>query len=825
MASLAPRLAEGHGPTSPGLRPSRETPTEPETLTPPRLTYEPPIPYPEEARSEGAEGVVRLDLEIDPQGRVSSATVVESVSPSLDAAALDAAWYLRFEPATEEGRPIPVLIQYGFRFVLPQQAQVPAAPLSGASLMASTSTTPSNRFDANETSDPPSLSPMSPTEVDPEASSESFRDDNFDVVVIGRRPPRSASDWTLNLGVRKSAPPPGTTGADLLRRAPGLYVSQHSGQGKGHQIFLRGFDAVHGQDVEVHVAGIPVNEVSNIHAQGYVDLHFLPPEVVHKLHVLAGPFDPRQGDFAVAGSIDYDLGLSQRGLLARTSVGQFGLIRGLVAWGPEGQPDSTFAAAEIAEADGFGPARAWKRAVGIGQFIAPLGTGFDLRVLASSYAGRFDSAGVIREDDLESGTVEFFDTYDALQGGSSGRHQGLLEVTFRDAATEASLSAYVVRRDLRLRHNFTGQLLFPEGDRILQEQSATTFGGAASYRRTFLNARIGLEVGFRARHDVIEQSQDRLRLVDDESHREEADNHLGITDIGLYTDMNLRLAPGLYLRGGVRIETLAYTIDERLANEGAGSRREASGFRVVPKVTLDWAPNRSLRLFASYGQGFRSPQAVSLGQGEESPFTDVHAGEVGGHFQLGSSLRTTLAGFVTYVEEDLQFDHATGQNLFSGSTLRGGGVVVVEAQPWSWLWATASATYTRAVQTETQDTVPFVPELVVRADLQGRWNRIAELFHQSLGLFSTVGITALSARPLPFSEVGTDVFIVEAAAGTSLGPVSVSAEAFNLLDQRWRDAEFVYASDFPLAGGSSVPARHFTAGRPFTLQGTVTVHF
>src|SRR5690606_3351870 len=105
---------------------------------------------------------------------------------------------------------------------------------------------------------------------------------------------------------------------------PGAFVTQHSGEGKAHQIFFRGFDALHGQDIEFWVGGAPVNEVSNVHGQGYADLHFVMPEVVRQVRAWGGPFDPRQGDFAVAGSMAFELGYGEPGATLAGSVGSFG---------------------------------------------------------------------------------------------------------------------------------------------------------------------------------------------------------------------------------------------------------------------------------------------------------------------------------------------------------------------------------------------------------------------------------------------------------------------------------------------------------------------
>ncbi len=118
--------------------------------------------------------------------------------------------------------------------------------------------------------------------------------------VRGTGPARAASEFNLDIGELRAVPR--GSAAEFLSLAPGFFLSQHGGDGKANQIFLRGFDAQHGQDVEFTVGGMPSNDVSNVHGQGYADLNWVIPEVVDRLRVLEGPYDPRQGDFAVAGS-------------------------------------------------------------------------------------------------------------------------------------------------------------------------------------------------------------------------------------------------------------------------------------------------------------------------------------------------------------------------------------------------------------------------------------------------------------------------------------------------------------------------------------------
>ena len=166
-----------------------------------------------------------------------------------------------------------------------------------------------------------------------------------EITVRGSRaapPVRSASQVVRQRDV--IAATPHQTASDLLALVPGVYITQHSGEGKAHQIFLRGFDAQHGQDVEISAGGVPVNEVSNVHGQGYADLHFLMPEIVREIDAMPGPFDPRQGDFAVAGSIRMHLGYDEPGITAKGTLGSFGTRRLFLAFHPTGAPPETFVA-------------------------------------------------------------------------------------------------------------------------------------------------------------------------------------------------------------------------------------------------------------------------------------------------------------------------------------------------------------------------------------------------------------------------------------------------------------------------------------------------
>lgn len=680
-----------------------------------------------------------------------------------------------------------------------------------------------------------------PVEAAEDVAPEAAAPPEAETAVRARRAPRTPADFHVDAPQTPLAG--GASAADLLRLAPGVFLSQHSGQGKAHQLFLRGFDAEHGQDVEIHVGGVPINEVSNLHGQGYADLNFLFPEVVQGFRVEEGPYSPQQGDFAVAGSVDVDLGVKERGVLARASLGNFGLARGVVVWAPAGQADETFAGVEVVRGDGFGPARAFLRTSAITQAFFELNA-VKLRVLASSSSSRFASAGVVVLDDLEAGAVSRTDSYDDHQGGAASRHQALLEVSFDDDAGGSSLSVFGGLRDLRLRSNFTGFLLDDvRGDRIEQTNNFGFVGGRVVHKRSFdtgvFAAPLKVELGSEARSDDVDQRQQRLDAVAGAPYKTEIDAAIGEGHLGAWVDVTLRPVTTLVLRGGLRFEAISVGVDDRLPLPNASAddvlprHKDAFGVHLGPKISADWTTTPWLHLLACYGEGFRSPQARSLGDGEVSPFTDVHAGEVGaraawtdaddGRLVLGA----TASVFTTYVALDRIFDHASGANIFTGPSLRGGVTLLVESEPTDWLNVRASGTFVASRVLEANTPVPYAPPIVMRSDVDLH-NKLLNLdalsFDAPVSGRVALGVSAIGPRPLPFDEVSAPVAFAELSTGVRWGDVELSAEVQNLTNANFFDGEFVYASRFdPDDDGRLVPQHHVTVAAPFSGQLTLSV--
>ena len=673
-------------------------------------------------------------------------------------------------------------------------------------------------FDAGTPVDAAALAPTGPDGGSPSLEPADAGAPLGTTVVRSSRAPRSASEVTVTQDVVQAAPRSGAT--DLLRLVPGLVASQHSGEGKAQQLFLRGFDAVHGQDVELLVAGLPVNEVSHVHALGYADLNWLIPAAVREVRVTEGSYRAFQGDFAVAGTVQYELGLEEPGLTLSASYGSYNRFRLFAGVRPTDAPE-TFAAVEYVQGDGFGPQRAFGRVSLLGQATLKVGNA-RLRAVVGSAGARFDSPGVVPQAAVDAG-AGFFDVFGLRQGGSTSRHQLLLGAELPHESGRTTLEVCGVLSDLLLRNNFTGYLQHAEGDGLEQQQSNGLVGARAVHRRHFhpFDSLVTLDLGLGGRRDDIHQSQRGYREVDGAPYRDDFAASIVQTAVSAWTEVAWLPARWRFMLGG-RLDVLHYDVRDELAFAGAGATRSAFGPHWGLKAGVERALGEAWRLFLNYGDGFRSPQARSLSDGERAPFVHVRGAEVGAAFTTAKvDVRGALFG--SYVANDFFFDHTVGTTVYVGSTLRGGAQASVTARPIDGLLLSGSVTGATAHVVQTDSLLPYFAPLVARLD--------ASYSHpfQAWGLAWTprvgTGLTLIGPRPLPYDEFSRTVFLADVRAALRVGRVELVVDAQNLFDSRWRDGEFVFPSNWnPGAAPSLLPARHFTAGAPRTVAATLEVH-
>ncbi|MGH9174716.1 MAG: carboxypeptidase regulatory-like domain-containing protein, partial [Vicinamibacterales bacterium] len=139
---------------------------------------------------------------------------------------------------------------------------------------------------------------------------------------------------------------------EILESVPGLVISQHSGEGKANQYYLRGFNLDHGTDFATSVAGLPVNMPTHAHGQGYSDVNFLIPELVSAVQFQKGLYSAEQGDFSTAGASHIRYANVLERPIARVSVGQDDWRRMFGAVSPRIGDGHLLVAAERAHNDG-----------------------------------------------------------------------------------------------------------------------------------------------------------------------------------------------------------------------------------------------------------------------------------------------------------------------------------------------------------------------------------------------------------------------------------------------------------------------------------------
>ncbi len=115
----------------------------------------------------------------------------------------------------------------------------------------------------------------------------------------------------------------------ILETVPGLIVTLHSGEGKANQFLMRGYNLDHGTDLATYVDGMPINQPTHAHGQGYTDLNFMIPELADAITYTKGPYYADIGDFGAVGSVHLSSIGMRLPIRYRQTVGTLGFQRTL----------------------------------------------------------------------------------------------------------------------------------------------------------------------------------------------------------------------------------------------------------------------------------------------------------------------------------------------------------------------------------------------------------------------------------------------------------------------------------------------------------------
>lgn len=512
-------------------------------------------------------------------------------------------------------------------------------------------------------------------------------------------PPAMASEMTVS--GRDINDRPITRPGEVLEVAPGLIVTQHSGEGKANQYFLRGYNLDHGTDMAITVDDMPVNMRSHGHGQGYADLNFLMPETVNGMRIRKGPYYAEEGDFSSVGAMHLDLiDRVDRGL-AKMTFGSFGYRRVFGMNSTKvGEGDLLVAGeANIYNGPWSNPDEVRKLS---GMVRYTQGTATDgFSATAMAYGNRWNSTDQIPLRAITSGLLGRFDSMDPTDGGRANRFSLSARVAQTDDLGSWKANAYVIKSGLDLYNNFTYFLNDPVlGDQFHQHDGRVLAGGAVS--RTFLGSFAGLPTettaGLQTRYDDINLAltttyqRNFLGNIRSDKVKE--------ASVAAYIQNTTHWTDWLRTTLGWRGDYYDTTVNSLFNANNSGKASAALG---SPKFSMAFGPFYKTELFFGAGMGMHSNDArgstirevpVDRIQDPHAPSDPINASallvrtkgaEVGIHTRLISGLDSTFSVFMLDQASEIIFVGDGGDTEASRASRRYGIEWTNRYKPTNWL--------------------------------------------------------------------------------------------------------------------------------------------
>ena len=552
------------------------------------------------------------------------------------------------------------------------------------------------------------------------------------MVVYGRA--RSA------LGVSTTASEGRVAGADLelrpigrvgelLEVVPGLIATQHSGSGKGNQLFLRGFNLDHGTDFATFFDGVPVNFRTHGHGQGYLDLNFVIPELVDSIDFRKGPYRADVGDFSSAGASFMTTFDQLPDSIASLTVGENRFVRGLAAANvstPIG--DALFALEARTFEDPYDLSADLLHVNAFAKLTRPLGRG-TLRVSGQGYYAEWDSTEQVPRRAIRSNQIDRLGFIDPDLGGETTRVGATLQWE-EESSTPLRFSTFFLYYDFKLWSNFTYFLDDPvDGDQFRQRDRRGVWGAtlAKSWSPALLGSTVDLTLGADTRLDWIpdiglSQTQRRQRVSG--VRRDEVHEWSG----AVYSEARWSPVEWMTWMLGVRGDLFVFDVDPRSGvGQQANDGTEVDGL-VSPKLSLILRPHETFEIYLNGGGGFHSNDArgvtIAIDPKTGAPVDDVDplarqwGAEIGARWQPDPRMHLTGTLWFLTSESELVFVGDAGTTEPQGSSRRHGVEVTGFLRPFDWIAFDASYSYARAEFKNApagQDRIPGALESVFTA--------------------------------------------------------------------------------------------------------------
>ena len=616
---------------------------------------------------------------------------------------------------------------------------------------------------------------------------------------------------------------------ELLEFVPGLIVTQHSGDGKANQYFLRGFNLDHGTDFATYVDGMPVNMRTHAHGQGYADLNFLIPELVQRIDYKKGPYFAGEGDFSSAGAARIRLADKLPQGQASVSVGQHGYVRGVVADSVAAGPGTLLYGMEVNRNNGPWDVPERVRKVS-GVLRYRQGTPDDgFSVTAMAYRNSWNATDQVPLRAVQSGQIGRFGSLAPSDGGDTSRASLSYALRQRTQNRLFELDAYLIRSQLELNSDFTYFLANPAtGDQFQQSERRTVAGVNASESWTTQLAGFSMrnKVGVQARYDRLSpvglyNTVDRVRqsTVREDRVRE--------ASVGLYGENTTQWLPWLRSVAGLRYDAYRF----KVASSIAGNSGAASDHVVSPKLSLILGPWRQTEFFVNYGKGFHSNDArgttqTRLPDGTPSapvtPLVPTRGMELGARTEWLPGLQSSLALWRLDLASELLFVGDAGETQPSRASRRHG----IEwnnhyvAAPWLLFDLDLAASRSRYTQSDPAGNhipgaIGKVASFGVTVTDRGPWSGALQLRY-------------FGPRPLieDNSVRSASTTLAYARLAYQLNRnTRLSLDVFNLLNKRASDIDYYYASRLPGEGADGVSDRHFHPVEPRSARLTLSYAF
>ena len=648
----------------------------------------------------------------------------------------------------------------------------------------------------------------------------------------------SATEGTV--GAKQLATRPLLRPGEVLEVVPGVIITQHSSDGKANQYFLRGFNLDHGTDFLTTVNGMPVNQPTNAHGQGYADLNFLIPELVERVRYKKGPYSAAEGDFAAAGAahLDYFRALPRN--FAEVGIGEDGWRRALLAGSPQVSGGNLLYGLEYYEYDGpWTVAQNFRRYNLVGRYSrGQADDGFSVTGMVYEASGRATNQVARRATD--SGAISRFGSLNPTDLMDASRYSLSGQWARSDVAGATRASAYLIRSQLKLVSDFTYFLDFPAaGDQFAQEERRTTVGFDASHAwfGKWDGREIETTVGLQSRHDNINpvglyraQGGMRADKLDVDGNLQPAvvrQDRVKQSSFALYAQNSLQWLPWLRTVAGVRADFYRFDVNSSIsANSG-----RANDHIVNPKLSLVLGPWAKTEFYLNAGGGFHSndargttiqvdPNDPATAAVRVTPLVRAKGYEAGIRSAIVPGLQSTLSLWRLDLDSELLFVGDAGTTEASRPSRRSGIEFANYWHPTNAVTVDADVSLSRA---------RFRDDDPAGSRIPGAIGRVA-----SVGLsvdrgdwFGGLRLRYFGPRPLieDNSVRSSSSLLVNLRAGYWIGPnLQVSLDVLNLLGRKVSDIEYFYESR--LAGENApVGDVHFHPAEPRSLRVSLRANF